>query len=436
MQVLTKLRHDKEIRNKLIITLIILFAIMIGYRIPLPGINLQYAKYVFGWLNSSGGIINYLTGSAFAKMSLFTLGITPYITASLILQFLKIIIKPLDKISKDGANGKVKMERITFICGAVIALIEALAMALKYGKSGLFYQYNVLTVVYATTVWTFGACLLMWIGQTISDKLLGNGISMIMVMNILSSLPGDFKNMYVSMSVGQSDWVKFWAVVGLAIMFFLMFAYVVVLQEAETKIKVTNSGKIGIRMKKADENMIPLKLNAGGVMPIILSTTFLSLLTIVLNFFNSSNNKVLSFMIDCATPTNWFVPGALQYSVGAIVFVIITFVLAYMYSLINFNTKEIANNLKQTGGIVDGLKPGEETAAHLKKMTDSMQWIGTTMLVIIALIPMILSGIFSIQGLSFGGTSIIILVNTIMELQASILSKSTYTSYKPLFNVK
>lgn len=437
MDIIKRVVRDKEVRNKLILTFALLFIVLIGYRIPLPGVNVAYAKYVFGWLSSSSGsAMGYLTGNSFTQMSLFALSISPYITASIVMQFLQFAVKPLADIAHDGSQGKAKMEKITIGVGAIIAIVESLALAIKYGEGGLFYNYNAWMVVYVTIAWTIGSCILIWIGQLITNKLIGNGTSMILMFNTLSALPADLRNIHMSLTVGKNTFAKISAAIGIVVVFLLLFAFVYILQKAEKGIKVTNSGKIGRRMAKADENRMPLKLNSSGVMPIILSTTFLSILSTIFNFFNSSNNLTLGFIINCLNPGTWFRPQAPIYSIGALFYIIFTFVFSVLYTRINFNVNEVTDILKQQGSIVNNLKPGEQTAAYLKKQSDRLMWIGTTMLVLIAVIPMALSGIFSIVGLSFGGTSIIIVVGALVEIHSSILAKSSYTSYNKLFHVK
>jgi preprotein translocase subunit SecY len=411
-----------------------LFALLIGYRIPLPGINANYLHSVLSNLTNSGvgGFLNALTGSAFSRMSIFALSITPYITASILLQLLTVMIPSLEAMAKDGSVGHQKMEKLTFVVGAIIAIIEALGLAIGFGRKGLLEPYTWYMVLYATFVWTVGACFLIWVGQTITNKLIGNGTSLILLFNILTTIPSDIENIFTSLSGDSIWWVQLIIAVVMAIVICLVFAYVVVLNNAEKRIHITNSGKAGMRMGAANNNIMPLKLNMGGVMPIIFSSTIMSFPAMIAGFVGVESDSIASKIIGCFSQGNWFNPEAPIYTLGVLLFIPLTFAFSYFYSIISFNAKDIADNLRRGGSIINGIRPGQPTADYLKAQAKSMLWLGTSMLLVISLIPTIISGVFGISGLSFGGTTILIIVGVILEMKNTLIAQTSSVAYKSL----
>jgi preprotein translocase subunit SecY len=369
-------------------------------------------------------------------MSIFALSISPYITASIVIQLASAFIKPLSNIANDGSVGKQKMERITMCASVVIAIVEALILAIGLGKNGLFINYSWRSVLIATILWTMGACLLTWVGQTISKKLFGNGISLILLFNILTTFPEDIINIFNSVIPNQNIWVKITIGVAIAVSFILVFAYVVILNRAEKRIKITNSGKAGIRMADANDNILPLKLNVGGIMPIIFASSLMSFPILISQLFKITPGSTIETVLKCCSQSNWFDLENPIYTLGVLFYIPTTFLFAYLYSRINFNANDIANRMKMNGSVVNGLRPGSPTAEYLKKQHKSILWIGTTMMMIIALLPTFISGIFNIAGLGFGGTTLIIIVGTILELRNTIEAQTASVTYKSLFKRK
>ena len=434
MEILRRLKRDATTRNKLLLTIGILFAILIGYRIPLPGIDIHYLRVLFGGFANSGlgGFLNSLTGSSMQQMSIFGLGIAPYITASIILQLLTVIIPRLQAISKDGSVGKQKMDRLTLIIGAIIALIEALSLAIGLGKKGLFVSYTWYMVVYATIVWTVGACILIWIGQTITKKLIGNGISLILMFNMLISMPKDIVGIFNALTYKSEWWIALIVGLVMAIVIFLVFAYVVLMHNAERRILITNSNKAGMKMHGADNNHLPLKLTMGGVMPIIFASSIMSLPIMIAQICGVDPNSTLAKVLNCFNQGMWFRPSAPIYTLGVIAFIPLVFLFSYFYSIVSFNTQDIADNLRKSGSVINGIRPGQPTADYLKKQMNSMLVIGTAMLTVVVLLPTIISGVFGLTGLSFGGTTIIIVVSGILEMKNTILAQTSSVTYKSL----
>lgn len=434
MELLHRLKRDTKTRNKLLIVLGMMFALLIGYRIPLPGVDAEQIRIMMSPLlnTSAGGFLNAMMGNSLSQMSLFALSITPYITASILIQLLAVIVPSIEAMQKDGSVGKQKIERLTYILGAIVAIIESLGLAIGLGKQGLFYDYTWYMVLYATVVWTAGACFLIWCGQFITNKLIGNGISLILMFNILTSLPGNIINIYNEFAYGQALWVKVVTIVSILIVFALMYAYTVVLGSAEKRLAVTNSSKSGTKMGNAATNDLPMKLNMGGVMPIIFSSSIMSTPIIIGQIFKVDSTSVMGKIINCFNQGAWFNLETPIYTLGVLAFIPLTFVFAYFYSMISFNPKDISDNLRKSGSVIRGIRPGDPTTEYLAKQARSMLWLGTSMLLVIALFPTLISGLFGISGLTFGGTTIIIIVGTILEMKNTVTAQTSSVAYKSL----
>ena len=432
MEILQRLKKDAATRNKLLATIGLMFILLIGYRIPLPGINANYIQAVLdGLIGEGSGFLNALTGGSFSQMSIFALSITPYITASIVLQLLTLIVPPLEAMSKDGSVGKRKLEKVTFALGAFIAIIESLSLAIGLGSQGLFSSDAWYMVLYATIVWTVGACFLIWISQTITNKLIGNGTSMILMFNVLTTVPNDMFTIFKALSNGAKLWMQIVVVLTMIIVGCLIFAYVVVLNNAEKRIRITNSGKAGIRMAGAEDNVMPIKLSS-GVMPIIFSSSIMSIPILIARFVGVQSGSMLEKIVNCFNQNNWFNMNEPLYTLGVIAFIPLTFAFSYFYSKMSFNANDIADNLRKSGGVVNGIRPGQPTAEYLNTQAKSMLWLGTTMLIVIALLPTAISGFCGIDGLSFGGTTILIVVGVILEVKNTLTAQTASVTYKTL----
>lgn len=438
MEIIKRLFKDKGTAKKLLLTFVILFGLMIGYRIPMPGINTEYLQSLADFMNQNSmlGIMGPLMGNTFQQMSIFALSVTPYITASIVMKLLGVIIPKIGQLSKEGNVGQEKLNKLILALAGVIAVIESLGLVLSLGKQGLFVHYNVWMVLFAVVMWTAGACFLVWIGQFITKKLIGDGVSLILMFNILSTMPANFANIYASIAAGDVVYKNILIGSAIAIATILFIAYVVVLNNAEKRIKITNSGKSGFSMSGANNNVLPLKLNMGGVMPIIFASSFMSAPSLIVILFKLNESHWLTQIAMYFNQTNWFNVNNPLYSLGLILFIPLTFMFSYFFIKMSFNPNEIADNLRKSGNILNGLRPGQPTADYLQKQMMSLFWVGTTMLLVVALVPTLVSGLCGINGLSFGGTSIIIIVSTIISLKEQILAQTSRVTYKSLVRRK
>ena len=431
MSILHSLQKDKVTRNKLLCTILILFLVQIGYRIPLPGVDVTYLQNMFAIFtgSSAGGFLNTMMGNSLSSMSLFALSISPYISASIVMQLLIVAIPRLEEIQKDGAVGQKKIERLIRIVGGVFAFISALAISINFGKQGLFVNYTWYMVAYATIIWTAGAIFLMQLGEWMTNHLVGSGISLMLLFNMLSSLPGDAVNLYGAFAANKPVWQQVLFVAIVIVVIFAIYAYVVLLNNAEKRIRISSSRNSSGRMMQMEQNSLPLKLNMGGVMPIIFSSTIMSLPGIITNFIDINPDGFISHVVKLCSQGYWFhFDKDIWYTLGIIPYIGLTYLFSHFYMMISFNAKDIADNLRKNGTTVPGIRPGQATAEYLDRQAKSMLNIGTTMLMIIALLPTVFSGATGI-GVSFGGTTILIIVSVILETKSKIEAQTSSVQY-------
>ena len=428
----------KEVRDRLLYTLGMLVVIRIGSNLPIPGVDASYLSSFFENLQASGlGFFNAITGGSFSSMSLFALSITPYITSSIIMQLLTIAVPKLEEMQKEGEDGRRKIAEYTRYLTVGLALFESTAMALGLGGQGLVLEehrnfWGYLTVVAAMTA---GSALLMWIGERITEKGVGNGISIVLLVNIVSSLPQDIMMLYYRFMAGQSVPVAAIACVIVLAVIIATVVFVLILNGAERRIPVQYSKKMqGRRMVGGQSSHIPLKVNTAGVIPVIFASSIMSMPAMVAQFFTVDYTSFGGQILMMLSSSNWFRPEAPVYSIGLILYIVLIVLFAYFYTSITFNPLEVANNMKKSGGFIPGIRPGKPTSDYLSGILSYIVFLGAAGLAVVCIIPIIASGLFSVGNLSFGGTSLIILAGVILETINAIESKMLVRNYKGFLN--
>ena len=428
----------KEVRDRLLYTLGMLVVIRIGSNLPIPGVDASYLSSFFENLQASGlGFFNAITGGSFSSMSLFALSITPYITSSIIMQLLTIAVPKLEEMQKEGEDGRRKIAEYTRYLTVGLALFESTAMALGLGGQGLVLEeyrnfWGYLTVVAAMTA---GSALLMWIGERITEKGVGNGISIVLLVNIVSSLPQDIMMLYYRFMAGQSVPVAAIACVIVLAVIIATVVFVLILNGAERRIPVQYSKKMqGRRMVGGQSSHIPLKVNTAGVIPVIFASSIMSMPAMVAQFFTVDYTSFGGQILMMLSSSNWFRPEAPVYSIGLILYIVLIVLFAYFYTSITFNPQEVANNMKKSGGFIPGIRPGKPTSDYLSGILSYIVFLGAAGLAVVCIIPIIASGLFSVGNLSFGGTSLIIIAGVILETIKAIESKMLVRNYKGFLN--
>ncbi len=435
---LTTLRNAfkiKEIRGKILFTFLILVVVRLGAQLPIPGV----CRDVFtAWFASqTSGAFNFfdqMTGGSFTQMSIFALSITPYITSSIIMQLMTIAIPKLEEMQKDGEDGRKKIREYTRYVTIALALIEGLAMGINLYRGGNLMHNNVLDVVMVMAALTAGSSLLMWMGEQITDKGVGNGISIILLINIISTIPNDFKLLYDKFISGNNI-VKagIAALIILAVILFIV-VFIIYLQDGERRIPVQYSKKVvGRKMVGGSTSSIPLKVNTAGVMPIIFASSIMSLPGIIVGFLGKNPGGIPGTILAVLSSSNWCKPSQPVYSIGLLIYILLVVFFAYFYTSITFNPLEVADNMKKQGGFIPGIRPGKPTSEYLNKILNNVIFIGAVGLIIIAFIPILFAGVFGVN-VSFGGTSLIIVVGVVLETLKQIESLMLVRHYKGFLN--
>nr|WP_294466973.1 preprotein translocase subunit SecY [uncultured Sellimonas sp.] len=436
LQTVRRAFQVEEIRQRLFFTFLMLIVVRLGSELPTPGVDPTYIQNFFA--SQTGDAFNFFdafTGGSFTQMSVFALSITPYITSSIIVQLLTIAIPKLEELQKEGEEGRKKMTAITRYLTVALALIESAAMAIGFGRQGLLVEFNFVNAAVVIVTLTAGSTLLMWIGERITEKGVGNGISIVLLINILSRIPNDFMNLYHQFISGKSLAKAALAAVIIIAVLLVVVVFVIVLQDAVRKIPVQYSQKIiGRRSVGGQSTNIPLKVNTAGVIPVIFASSLMQFPIVIASFMGKGNGDGIgSQILKGLNSNNWCDPSNPQYSLGLLVYILLTVFFAYFYTSITFNPMEIANNMKKSGGFILGIRPGKPTVEYLTKILNYIIFIGACGLVIVQIIPFFFNGVFG-ANVSFGGTSMIIIVGVVLETIKKVESMMLVRNYKGFLN--
>ena len=411
----------KDIRNRIIFTFLMLVVIRIGSQLPIPGVNNELFSNWFASQTADGmGFFDAITGGSFYNMSIFALNITPYITSSIIMQLLTIAIPKLEEMQRDGEEGRKKIAEITRYLTVALALIEAIAMAISFKRGQMLQSDGILTIIMVIFTLTAGSAVLMWIGERITEKGVGNGISIVLTINIISRVPNDMGTLYQQFITGKSIPKGILAAVIIIAIIVAMVVFVVFLQ--------------GRKQVGGQSTYIPLKVNTGGVIPVIFAQSLLQTPVIIASLLGKGNGTGIgSKILKGMSQSNWCNPKEPVYSIGLVVYIVLIIAFAYFYTSITFNPLEIANNMKKAGGFIPGIRPGKPTSDYLNRMLNYIVFIGAVALAFIAFVPIFFNGVFGAD-VSFGGTSIIIIVGVVIETLKQIESQMRVRYYKGFLN--
>ena len=420
----------KDIRKRLLFTLVVLIICRLGSQLPIPGIDTDtISQYLNSLLGDSFNLLNSFTGGSFESMSLFALNVTPYITASIIIQLLTIAIPALEELYRDGEDGRKKINNITRFVTLALSVLESAGLAIGFGKQGLLSNYGPLIVIEMIVCLTAGSVFVMWLGEQITDKGVGNGISIILLCNIVSRMPSDLFNLYQKFMEGKqiSNVIIAGVIIFLVILGTIIFT--IVLNDAERRIPVQYSRKIqGGSQLGGLGSTLPVKVNTANVMPIIFSSSLLQFPLVIKQLVGANPKGTAGFIFNALNQSNWCNPDHWNWSIGLIVYLLLNVVFAYFYTSITFNPLEISNNMKKQGGYIPGVRPGKATVDYLNSILTYIIFIGAIGLCIVAVIPIFFNGYFG-ANVSFGGTSIIIIAGVVLETMKQIESQTLVRQY-------
>ena len=422
----------KEMRRKLLYVLWMILVIRIGSQLPIPGVDSDVFKQWFR--SNTGDAFNFFdafTGGSFESMSVFALNITPYITSSIIIQLLTIAIPALEEMQRDDEEGRKKMTAITRYVTVGLALFESIAMAIGFGRQGMIPNLDFFKGVVVVACLTAGSAMLMWLGERSTEKGVGNGISIVLTINIISRIPADLTALFDQFIKGKTIAKGVLAAAIIAAIILVTVVFVVILQDAVRKIPVQYSKKIqGRKQVGGQSTYIPLKVNTAGVIPVIFAQSLMQFPVVIATIARKNNGDgVGSKILKGLSQSNWCDPKEPVYSIGLIVYIVLIIAFAYFYTNITFNPLEIANNMKRSGGFIPGIRPGKPTSDYLNQILNYIVFIGAIGLAFIAFVPIFFNGVFNAD-VSFGGTSIIIIVGVIIETLKQIESQMRVRYYK------
>lgn len=413
MKTLKKVWRTKELRNRILFTLIMLVFIRMVSQITVPGVNSEFLKSYFGD-NEAFNLMNAFTGGGLERLSVFALGVTPYITSSIIIQLFTISFPRLEQLAKEGESGRKKLTKYTQYVTLVLSLVSSISMVIGFRNQMLITK-NYLTYAVVVATLTGGSMILVWFGNRITEKGIGNGISMILLFNILSRMPQDMKTLYECFMQGKA-WTKMtMAGLVIAMTIVVVICLTLILNSAERRIPVVYTQKMqGRRFAGDGASNIPMKVNTAGVMPVIFATSLMTFPALILGLLGKTPNGIWATVTKALNSNNWFDPSDWLPTVGYILYVLLLIFFAYYYTTITFNSAEIANNLKKAGATIPGKRPGKDTELYLQKILKHVIMIGVIGLLIVCTIPLVISGVTG-ANVSFGGTSLIIIVSVILE---------------------
>jgi len=418
---LTKMFKQKDTRNKLLFILFSIIILRIGCYLPVPFVDTNSVKSFFESNSDGFSLLNLFTGGSLENFSILSLSITPYITASIIIQLLGISFPKIEELQKDGESGKTTYNKIMKLTTVGLSIIEAIGLLITYTRNGLI-SLNAWSAIVVVISFTAGAMFLMWLGDEITKHGFGNGISIILAINILSRIPKDLYSLY-QMFIQGKDVVKM-ILVALVIISIILITIllVIILDGAERVIPINSSKKVGTVHNFAGSNL-PIKVNIAGVVPIIFASTLLSMPIMIASFFGGNGDWSGYF-----SQNSWFNSMNWKYTIGYIAYAILVVFFAYFYTQVTFNTTEVATNLKKSGQMIPGIRPGSSTVEYLDNIVNPLIAIGSIWLLFIVTIPMVFNGSFN-ASVSFGGTSIVIVVGVIIETVNQIKGQLTTFSH-------
>lgn len=425
----------KEIRKKLFFTFLMLVVIRIGSQLPVPGVDRTYfARWFASQTGDAFSFFDAFTGGSFLNMSVFALNITPYITSSIIMQLLTIAIPKLEEMQKEGEDGRKKIASITRYLTIGLSLIESSAMAIGFGRQGLLEEFNALDIITVIAALTAGSAFLMWIGERITEHGVGNGISIVLIINIISRMPQDFAKLYEQFVKGRPVAIGVVAALVILAIVLGMVIMVVVLNSATRKIPVQYAKKVqGRKMVGGQSSSIPLKVNTGGVIPIIFASSIMQTPVIIASLLGYKGTGFWAQVLKGLSSNNWCKPSEPLYSLGLVLYILMVIFFAYFYTNITFNPLEIANNMKKQGGFIPGIRPGKPTSDYLNRILNYVIFIGAVGLTIVCVLPFVFNGLFNAT-ISFGGTSLIIIVSVVLETVKQVESQMLVRNYKGFLN--
>jgi len=432
---LKKMFTVKDIRKKILYTLLIIILFRVGTFITVPGINkLAFVEAVQGQSSGILGTINIISGGAFNRLSIFAMTISPYITASIVLNLLQTVVPSLERLAKEGETGKQKLGKYTKLLTIAFAVVEAIGLYLNYKTYLLpamsYGIYQVFGMILFVVCLTAGTALLMWLADKITEHGIGNGVSMIIFVGIVSGAPGAITSL--SAFAAQSKW-NILIVAAVVIAFIILLAGVIFVQQAERRIPVNYAKRVvGRKMFGGQNTHIPLKVAMAGVMPIIFAMSFMMIPATIIQLVTKGAATgfwgVVLKICSASTESIWYLVAY------AVIYMLLIIGFTFVYTMFTVNPVEMSNQLKQNGGFIPGIRAGKNTADYINKVLKNITWAGAVFLALVAVLPVVCQAAMPSIAISFGGTSILIVVSVALETLKVIESQMVSRHYDGFLN--
>ncbi|PKM76882.1 MAG: preprotein translocase subunit SecY [Firmicutes bacterium HGW-Firmicutes-15] len=405
-----------DLRSKLLFTLFMLLVFRLGAHIPVPGINAEALQELLK--GQLFGFFDIISGGAFKRFSVFAMSITPYINASIIMQLLTVVVPKLEELNKEGEEGKKKIAQYTRYGTVVLAFVQAIGMAIALRKSGAILDPGIVSYMIIAISLTAGTAMLMWIGEMITEKGIGNGISLIIFCGIAARIPSQIVGVGQEVASGMAG---YFSVLLLIVVILVVIASVVAMNEGQRRLPIQYAKRVvGRRMYGGQSTFLPLKVNAAGVIPIIFAMS-LGMFPATIGSWMSPTSGFNQFV------NTYFNFGSVLYNIFYAALIIF---FTYFYVAIIFNPLDVADNIKKNGGFVPGIRPGRPTAEYIDRVLSRLTTVGGVFLALIAVLPNIVIALTGVQSLWFGGTALLILVGVALDTMKQIESHLLLRSYE------
>lgn len=418
---------EKGLRKKVYFTLFVLAVACAMTQIPVFGLNSSYMKELFA-STSVLTFVDSLSGGSLSNMSVAGFGITSYITASILLQLIAVIFPQLENIRKDGEQGKRLMERITFVTALIFTATSGTALAIGFGRNGMFVEYSARYIILAVISWLIGTFIIVFLGQKVEDYGIGNGITMILAFNILSRIPYNVIDFYHSSAEGKSVFVTIGIFAILIASLYVFYVIAVYLQMGVINIPLKQTRKQASAVNT--DGSIPINVNIANVLPVIYASSLISFPALIVALFRIETNAVWTEIIAALTSSNWYNPTKWYHIAGFVAYIVLIVGFGFFSSELSFSPDEIADGMKKNGNVIPGINPGADTVAFLEKRRKVMSILNVSFLLVIAIVPDAICALLGIHSFTFLGTSLIIVINMLFDTSLRMRAVSLHNDKK------
>lgn len=429
IQTIKQALKTREVRRKLELMILTVFLVRVCAMFPVPGVDASvFKRWISSNANDALNLFSAFTGGSFENFSIFALGITPLITAQIIVQLLGVVLPPINRLQKQGEHGQKVLKMVTKMAALVLAFIQSLCMGIGFQKSGMITG-GVFGIAMVTIFMTAGTAVMIWLSTVLTDKAIGEGTSILLMANIVSGFPKQFQSLIMNLTNGKELWVQAVSLVLAASMIIAIMVIIIYMSEGYHPLQVQYSQKMSQSGEDAQTGQIPVRVGIVSVMPIIFASTLLSLpqllATIIGKGYGSGYSKIFLEML---SQKNWFDKEHPEYAFGMLIYLGLIVFFAFFYLTITFNAAEISDNIRRAGGFVPGLHAGEETELYIQSISRRLTSIGVVLLILVTMVPIIICGTLGINS-SISGTSLIIVIGVATDLMQQIKLEVAGRSY-------